>query len=112
MEKIILKFVEANRQAGNRYICKLTEELDDIFKENRAFKLCKKSNEPIIRIEYKNRSIGDLLVINQGTYSLEIKKHSLYMANITCITELNKNSIINAIHRILQKYNGSSMIIK
>ena len=108
MEKNLLRF-DSRQKSGTRYTCILTDELDSLLNGKGLFKLCRNFTEEIIRIEYKNRSIGDFMVKKDFDYTLKIKKHSLYLGNISHITELNKNSIINDINRILIKHVGSEL---
>lgn len=112
MERNVLKY-KSSKQSGSRYTCKLTEELDKaINQQPGSFVLCKKLSEPIIRIEYKDKSIGDLMTATtKGENCMLIIKHSLYLSNITSIHELNKNRTINIINRILKSYIDSNIYI-
>lgn len=106
MERVVLKFLN-RKAAGNMYECDITEVLNKEFEVDK-FKICRNNCEPLMRLEYASKSIGDfMLKVDDNGRTTSIIKASIYMANVSSIPVFNTNRNINKLYSIMKSYEGS-----
>lgn len=102
-------FYDSKNTGGSKYVCELTDKLNEEFNKDNAFKLCRNSNEPIIRIEYMGKSVADFIV--EGNILVyTIVKSNIYLGTIGIIPLFKSTSNVNKLHRILESYKGRKFI--
>lgn len=111
MDIIKLHYVEKRNGAGNLYECLLTDELNCLFDKKNSFKLCKNSAEPILRLEYNGKGIGDLSGKSIIGSKVEITKCNLYLGSLSTISELSSVSNTNKLYRTLNNYIGKTFTV-
>lgn len=106
MERVVLKFLN-RKAAGKVYECNITEVLNKEFEVDK-FKICRNNCEPLMRLEYASKSIGDfMLKVDDNGRTTSIIKASIYMTNVSSIPVFNTNRSINKLYSIMKSYEGS-----
>lgn len=111
MDIIKLNYKYKRNGAGNIYESVLTDELNELFNKKDAFKLCKNASEPILRLEYNGKGIGDLSGKSIIGSKVEITKCNLYLGSLSTILELSSVSNTNKLYRVLNNYIGKMFIV-
>lgn len=105
MERVVLKFLN-RKAAGNVYDCIITEALNAEFGVE-GFKICRNNCEPLMRLEYSSKSIGDfMLKVDDNGYTTSISKASIYMGNVATLPIFNTNRSINKLYSIMKSFEG------